>query len=71
MISRGQKAAASARQAGGNQFRVWTPVVVPDGAPETEAMIKRLITAALAQNGLLFTRQQSCRRTSVNSLHAL
>ncbi|WP_295405521.1 EAL domain-containing protein [uncultured Thiocystis sp.] len=52
MISRGEKAAVSARRAGGNQFRVWTPVVARDGAPESDAMIQRLIVTALAQNGL-------------------
>ncbi|MBK5966928.1 hypothetical protein CCR95_23375 [Thiocystis minor] len=57
MISRGEKAAAIARQAGGNQLRVWTPVVAPDGAPESDAMIQRLMTTALAQNGLILLFQ--------------
>lgn len=57
MISRGEKAAVSARRAGGNRFRVWTPSVVSDGVPESDAMIQRLIVAALAQNGLILLFQ--------------
>lgn len=57
MVSRGQKAAASARHAGGNQFRVWTPAVTPDRTRDTETVIKRLITTAFTQDGLLLLFQ--------------
>jgi DNA-binding response OmpR family regulator/EAL domain-containing protein (putative c-di-GMP-specific phosphodiesterase class I) len=57
MISRGQKAAAGARQAGGHQIRVWMPTVALDGTLETESTLKRLVTTALTQGGLLLLFQ--------------
>ncbi len=57
LVSRGEKAVAGARRAGGDQLRVWTPVVTPDGTPEAEALLTRLVKTALAQRGLLLLFQ--------------
>lgn len=57
MISRGHKAVVGARQAGGNQIRVWTPTVTSFAGPESDAVVKRLVTTALAQDGLLLLFQ--------------
>jgi PleD family two-component response regulator/EAL domain-containing protein (putative c-di-GMP-specific phosphodiesterase class I) len=57
MVSRGQKAAAGAKQAGGNQVDVWIPAVVSNGAVEADVVLKRLVSAALAQDGLFLLFQ--------------
>lgn len=57
MISRGHKAVVGARQAGGNQIRVWTPTLTSFGGPESDAVVRRLVTTALAQDGLLLMFQ--------------
>ncbi|WP_242470949.1 EAL domain-containing protein [Thiocystis violacea] len=58
LVSRGEKAVLSAKQAGGNRIQVWSPGGAGGGGTqEAESVIKRLVTTALAHDGLLLLFQ--------------
>ncbi len=57
LVSRAEKAVLSAKHSGGDRIHVWSPSATAGGTPEAESMVKRLVTTALAQNGLLLLFQ--------------
>jgi PleD family two-component response regulator/EAL domain-containing protein (putative c-di-GMP-specific phosphodiesterase class I) len=57
MVSRSRTTVARARQAGGNQVRVWTPVIAPDRGSDYERLLKQLVDTAVNQDGLLLMFQ--------------
>ncbi|NEX21552.1 EAL domain-containing protein [Thiorhodococcus mannitoliphagus] len=57
MVARAEKGVAGARAASGNQVHVWSSQPKAGAAPEAESVLKRLVSAALAQDGFLLLFQ--------------
>ncbi|NEV62708.1 EAL domain-containing protein [Thiorhodococcus minor] len=57
MVARAEKAVAGARSVGGSQVHVWSSQPTAGASPEAESVVKRLVSAALAQDGFLLLFQ--------------